>query len=157
EPSMLPKPGIYYFPWEVSAGHVPDGGSLRTFGRLSVYDMAQSRVTLQAQHGSEQHHVIVCTKSVEPFQAQVGSLYLVLGELEHQKGGSPLVKARVLTCVEGMSLPLLEQAIRAQRLHQRARAGGQQEEAAPGRESTGLAGTVEAQASLSDRPSEAGQ
>nr|KAF6417421.1 TEN1 subunit of CST complex [Molossus molossus] len=29
----LPKPGIYYFPWEVSAGQVPDGGTLRTFGR----------------------------------------------------------------------------------------------------------------------------
>lgn len=33
EPMTLPKPGIYYFPWEVSAGQVPDGGTLRTFGR----------------------------------------------------------------------------------------------------------------------------
>ena len=30
---MLPKPGIYFFPWEVSAGQVPDGDTLRTFGR----------------------------------------------------------------------------------------------------------------------------
>ncbi|XP_050620314.1 cyclin-dependent kinase 3 isoform X1 [Macaca thibetana thibetana] len=30
---MLPKPGTYYLPWEVSAGQVPDGGTLRTFGR----------------------------------------------------------------------------------------------------------------------------
>lgn len=118
----LPKPGIYYFPWEVSAGQAPDGGALRTFGRLSLYDMTKSRATLTAQHGSEQHQVLVCTKLVEPFQAQVGSLYLVLGELEQQKGG-PVVSARVLTCVEGLHLPLLERAVREQRLHRRERGG----------------------------------
>lgn len=118
---MLPKPGIYYFPWEVSAGHVPDGGTLRTFGRLNFYDMAQSQVTLMANHRSEQYQVFVCTKLVEPFQAQVGSLYIVLGELEHQKEGCAVVKARVLTCVEGMNLHLLEQAIQEQRLYQQNR------------------------------------
>ncbi|XP_037349514.1 CST complex subunit TEN1 [Talpa occidentalis] len=154
---MLPTPGIYYFPWEVSAGHVPEGASLRTFGRLSVYDTAQSHVTLLAQHGPEQHLVHICTKLVEPFRAQVGSLYLVLGELEHQKGGEPLVKARVLTCVEGMNLPLLEQAIQAQRLHQRARASGQRDEAVPELKSTGHVGAVETQAPLNDSLSEAGE
>ncbi|XP_069849067.1 CST complex subunit TEN1 [Dipodomys merriami] len=114
---MLPKPGIYYLPWEVGAGLVPDGGTLRTFGRLCLYDMTQSRVTLRAQRGSDQHQVLVCTRLVEPFQAQVGSLYMVLGELEHQKDGGFLVKARVLTCVEGMNLPLLEKAIQEQRLY----------------------------------------
>ncbi|XP_006145837.1 CST complex subunit TEN1 isoform X3 [Tupaia chinensis] len=83
---MLPRPGVYYFPWEVSAGHVPDGGTLRTFGRLSLYDTVHSRATLTVQHGSEQHQVLVCTKLVEPFQAQVGALYVVLGELDQQKG-----------------------------------------------------------------------
>ncbi|KAL4687337.1 hypothetical protein H8959_019465 [Pygathrix nigripes] len=122
---MLPKPGTYYFPWEVSAGQVPDGGTLRTFGRLCLYDIIQSRVTLMAQHGSDQHQVLVCTKLVEPFHAQVGSLYIVLGELQHQQDGGSLVKARVLTCVEGMNLPLLEQAIREQRLYQQERGGGQ--------------------------------
>lgn len=130
---MLPKPGVYYFPWEVSAGHVPDGGTLRTFGRLNVYDMTQSQVTLTAHRGSERHQVLVCTKLVEPFQAQVGSLYIVLGELEHQKEGRSLVKARVLTCVEGMNLLLLEQAIREQRLYQQDRESSQQKMAAPGR------------------------
>lgn len=117
----LPKPGIYYFPWEVSAGQVPDGGTLRTFGRMCLYDMAQSRVTLTAQHRSHQHQILVCTKLVEPFQAQMGSLYTVLGELEHQKDGDSVVKARVLTCVEGLNLPLLEQAIADQRKYQRER------------------------------------
>lgn len=118
---MLPKPGIYYFPWEVSAGQVPDGSTLRTFGRLCLYDVTQSRVTLRAPHGSDQHQVLVCTKLVEPFQAQVGSLYVVLGELEHTEGGGSVVKARVLTCAEGINLPLLEQAIQEQRLYQQER------------------------------------
>uniref|UniRef100_A0A2K6T494 CST complex subunit TEN1 n=1 Tax=Saimiri boliviensis boliviensis TaxID=39432 RepID=A0A2K6T494_SAIBB len=93
--------------------------------RLCLYDMIQSRVTLTAQHGSSQHQVLVCTKLVEPFHAQVGSLYIVLGELQHQQAGGSVVKARVLTCVEGMNLPLLEQAIREQRLYQQERGGGQ--------------------------------
>uniref|UniRef100_A0A8D2JSC8 CST complex subunit TEN1 n=1 Tax=Sciurus vulgaris TaxID=55149 RepID=A0A8D2JSC8_SCIVU len=119
--TMLPKPGIYYFPWEVSAGQVPDGGTLRTFGRLCLYDVTQSRVTLRARHGSDQHQVLVCTKLVEPFQAQVGSLYVVLGELQREEDVGSVVKARVLTCVEGMNLPLLERAIQEQRLYQRER------------------------------------
>ncbi|XP_027374473.1 CST complex subunit TEN1 isoform X1 [Bos indicus x Bos taurus] len=122
---MLPKPGTYFFPWEVSAGQVPDGDTLRTFGRLCSYDMTQSQVTLMAQLRSDQHPILICTKLVEPFQAQLGSLYTVLGELEHQKDGSCVVKARVLTCVEGMNLPLLEQAIREQRLYQQERDSGQ--------------------------------
>lgn len=122
---MLPKPGIYYFPWEVSTGQVPDGGALRTFGRLCLYDITQSRVTLMAQHGSDQHQIIISTQWVEPFEAQVGSLYIVLGELERQKGGGSVVKARVLTCVEGVNLPLLEQAIKEQRMYERERASNQ--------------------------------
>ncbi|XP_069338968.1 CST complex subunit TEN1 isoform X2 [Eulemur rufifrons] len=128
---MLPKPGIYYLPWEVSAGQVPDGGTLRTFGRLCLYDVTQSRAKLTAQHDSDQHELLVCTKLVEPFQAQEGSLYVVLGELEPQEDGGPVVKARVLTCVEGMNLPLLEQAIQEQRRYQQERGGGPQEMAAP--------------------------
>ncbi|XP_004630264.2 CST complex subunit TEN1 [Octodon degus] len=123
---MLPNPGIYYLPWEVAAGHVPEGGALRTFGRLCLYDMLQSRVILTARHGSDQHQVLVCTRLVEPFQAQVGSLYMVLGDLERQDDGGSLVKARVLTCVEGMNLYKLEQAILKQRLYQQERENSSQ-------------------------------
>ncbi|XP_049626672.1 CST complex subunit TEN1 [Suncus etruscus] len=118
---MLPRPGTYYFPWEVSAGHVPEGSSLRTFGRLHLYDVNQSRVSLRAQRGSDQHQLLVCTELVEPFQAQLGSLYIVLGELDQQPDGVPLLKARVLICVEGLNLVLLEQAIQEQREYQQDR------------------------------------
>lgn len=113
---MLPKPGIYYFPWEVSDGQVPDGSPLRTFGRLCLYDMTRSLATLTAQHKSNQCQLRVCTRLVEPFEPHVDFLYMVLGELEHEEDGSSVVKARLLTCVEGMDLSLLEKAILEQRL-----------------------------------------
>lgn len=39
--------------------------------------------------------------------------------------GGSVVKARVLTCVEGMNLPLLEQAVREQRRYQEERDSSQ--------------------------------
>ncbi|KAM9119030.1 CST complex subunit TEN1 [Pangshura tecta] len=120
---MLPSPGVYYFPWEINSGSVTDGETLRTFGRLHCYDMVQSEAILTALHSSVQHQVYVCTKFVEPFQAQLGSLYVALGEIEQRDGKRPALKARVLMCVEGMNLPLLEQAIQEQRRYFQERQG----------------------------------
>lgn len=114
---MLPNPGIYYFPWEISDGRVPEGSTLRTFGRLYLYDMARSLVTLAAPQKPDQCQLLVCTNLVEPFEAHGNFLYMVLGELERMEGGAFVVRARLLTCVEGMDLPLLEKAILEQRLH----------------------------------------
>ncbi|NXD00021.1 TEN1L protein, partial [Certhia brachydactyla] len=112
---MLPSAGVYYFLWEIN-NSVPEGKTLRTFGRLCCYDLARSEAILIMQHNSAQYQVCVDTKFVEPFQAQVGSFYMVLGEAEHrEETSSPVVKARILTCVEGMNVPLLEQAIQEQR------------------------------------------
>ncbi|KAM8797089.1 CST complex subunit TEN1 [Eudromia elegans] len=111
---MLPDAAVYYFPWEINSS-VAEGEALRTFGRLSCYDLARSEAILTARHRAAQHRVCVDTTFVEPFQAQLGALYVVLGEVEHREGEGPVVKARILTCVEGMNLPLLEQAIQEQR------------------------------------------
>ncbi|XP_027547747.1 CST complex subunit TEN1 isoform X2 [Neopelma chrysocephalum] len=112
---MLPSAGVYYFPWEIN-NSVPEGEALRTFGRLCCYDLARSEAVLTAQHSSAQYQICVDTKFVEPFQAQLGSFYIVLGEAEYrEETSSPVVKARILTCVEGMNVPLLEQAIQEQR------------------------------------------
>ncbi|NXH15916.1 TEN1L protein, partial [Bucco capensis] len=111
---MLPSAGVYYFPWEINSS-VPEGEALRTFGRLCHYDLAGSEAILTARHSSAQYRVCVNTKFVEPFQAQLGSYYMVLGEVEHREGEGPVVKARILTCVEGMNVPLLEEAIKKQR------------------------------------------
>ncbi|XP_048347999.1 CST complex subunit TEN1 isoform X1 [Sphaerodactylus townsendi] len=111
----LPDAAKYYFPWEVNLASVPEGQALRTFGRLYSYDLVNSEAILTAQHNSVQHHISVCTKFVEPFQAQLGSLYIVLGETELGNGEKITLKARVFTCVEGMNLQLLEKAILEQR------------------------------------------
>ncbi|XP_027763375.1 CST complex subunit TEN1 isoform X3 [Empidonax traillii] len=112
---MVPSAGVYYFPWEINSS-VPEGEALRTFGRLYCYDLTRSEAVLTAQHSSAQYQVCVNTKLVEPFQAQLGSFYIVLGEAEYrEETSSPVVKARILTCVEGMNVPLLEQAIQEQR------------------------------------------
>ncbi|NXQ96776.1 TEN1L protein, partial [Sagittarius serpentarius] len=111
---MLPSAGVYYFPWEINSS-VPEGEVLRTFGRLCCYDLARSEAVLTAQHCSTQYQVCVDTKFVEPFQAQLGSRYMVLGEVEHREGEVPVVKARILTCMEGVNVPLLERAIQEQR------------------------------------------
>ncbi|XP_009092701.1 CST complex subunit TEN1 isoform X2 [Serinus canaria] len=112
---MLPSAGVYYFPWEINSS-VPEGKTLRTFGRLCCYDLARSEAILTTQHNSAQYQVCVDTKFVEPFQAQVGSSYMVLGEAEYrEETSSPVVKARILICVEGMNVALLEQAIQEQR------------------------------------------
>uniref|UniRef100_A0A8D0GSJ5 CST complex subunit TEN1 n=1 Tax=Sphenodon punctatus TaxID=8508 RepID=A0A8D0GSJ5_SPHPU len=113
---MLPAPGVYYFPWEVNS--VSEGKTLRTFGRLHSYDLVRSEAVLTALRSSVQHRLRVCTAFVEPFQAQLGSLYVALGETE-----GPVIKARVLTCVEGMNLPLLEKAIQEQRKYFQERQG----------------------------------
>ncbi|XP_059720367.1 CST complex subunit TEN1 isoform X2 [Haemorhous mexicanus] len=82
---MLPSAGVYYFPWEINSS-VPEGKTLRTFGRLCCYDLARSEAILTMQHNSAQYQVCVDTKFVEPFQAQVGSSYMVLGEAEYREG-----------------------------------------------------------------------
>ncbi|XP_061472233.1 CST complex subunit TEN1 [Rhineura floridana] len=112
---MLPDAGTYHFPWEINSASVPEGKSLRTFGRLYSYDVVSSQATLTVQHTSVQHCIRVCTKFVEPFQAQLGALYIVLGETECKDGKEMVLKARVFTCVEGINLQLLEKAIKEQR------------------------------------------
>ncbi|XP_069056302.1 CST complex subunit TEN1 isoform X2 [Pleurodeles waltl] len=112
---MLPAASAHTFLWEISLGLVPNGGTVRTFGRLSSYNLAESRATLTAQHDSTQQQIFVGTNLVEPWCAQVGSLYMALGEVELPEGGLPVLQARVLTCVDGIDLPLLERAVLEQR------------------------------------------
>ncbi|XP_062979298.1 CST complex subunit TEN1 [Elgaria multicarinata webbii] len=112
---MLPAAGTYHFPWEINSASVSEGMTLRTFGRLHSYDLVCSQATLTAQHASVQYCCRVCTKFVEPFQALLGSQYIVLGEAEYEEGEEIVLKARVFTCVEGINLQLLEKAIEEQR------------------------------------------
>ncbi|XP_053308873.1 CST complex subunit TEN1 [Spea bombifrons] len=110
---MLPSAAQYHFLWEIGSGKVPIGATVRTFGRLSAYDLARSEATITAQHACVQHQLQVRTSFVEPFSAQLGSYYLVLGELEGDS--APVLCPRLMICVEGADLSLLQQAVEEQR------------------------------------------
>ncbi|MBN3314218.1 TEN1L protein, partial [Atractosteus spatula] len=120
---MLPAPGVFHFPWEISSGEVREGMSVRTYGRLKSYSAELSEAVLCSQHGSTRHQVTIHTGFVEPFQAIAGAQYLVLGELESRGGGALMVRARVLNCVDGVNVALLQRAVVEQRNYLRERDG----------------------------------
>ncbi|KAK6300365.1 hypothetical protein J4Q44_G00284630 [Coregonus suidteri] len=119
---MLPAPAVFHFPWEVNSGAVKEGGSVRTFGRLVSYQPEESKATLSAQNAATQHQVVVQTTFVEPFEPIIGAQYLVVGEIENSEGGDGvMVRARVLNCVDGVNLALLQRAVNEQRSYFRER------------------------------------
>lgn len=71
--------------------------------------------TLSVQHSSKDHCVVVHTLFVEPFDAIIGAQYMVLGELEKMEGVGAVVRARVLNCVDGINVALLQKAVNDQR------------------------------------------
>ncbi|XP_006787563.1 CST complex subunit TEN1 [Neolamprologus brichardi] len=112
---MLPLAAVFHFPWEINSGSVEEGQSVRTFGRLVCYQPEESRATLSAQHASKEHRVVVHTLFVEPFNPIIGAQYIVLGEIENDERVGAMVRARVLNCVDGVNIALLEKAITEQR------------------------------------------
>lgn len=121
---MLPAPAQYHYVWEISSGDVPVGSTVRTFGRLSSYDSARSEALLTAHHSAAQYTLRLNTRFVEPFSAQLGSYYLALGELDSgELDEAQLVLCpRLLTCIEGVDLSLLQNAVEEQRRYFRERA-----------------------------------
>ncbi|XP_060918776.1 CST complex subunit TEN1 [Labrus mixtus] len=113
--AMLPAAAVFYFPWEVNNGAAKEGESVRTFGRLASYRPEESRATLSAQHASKQHQMVVHTLYVEPFDPIIGAQYIVLGEIENAEDVGVMVRARVLNCVDGVNIALLQRAINEQR------------------------------------------
>nr|XP_046265715.1 CST complex subunit TEN1 [Scatophagus argus] len=112
---MLPAAAVFRFPWEVNSGEVQEGDSVRILGRLVCYQPEESRATLSSQHASKEHHVIIHTLFVEPFNPIIGAHYLVLGDIENADGVGVMVRARVLNCVDGVNVALLQKAINEQR------------------------------------------
>ncbi|XP_056406308.1 CST complex subunit TEN1 isoform X2 [Hyla sarda] len=112
---MLPAPAQFHYVWEISSGNVTAGSTVRTFGRLSLYDPARSEAMLTAYHSATQHKLCLNTRFVEPFSAQIGSYYLALGELDSMDEKNLVLYARLLTCIEGVDLSLLQNAVEEQR------------------------------------------
>ncbi|XP_048418174.1 CST complex subunit TEN1 isoform X3 [Stegostoma tigrinum] len=79
---MLPQAGEFHFLWEICSGGVEEGNAVRTFGRLTTYDARISEAILSVHHSSTDYQLRVRTSLVEPFEARIGSEYMVLGEIE---------------------------------------------------------------------------
>uniref|UniRef100_A0A4W4E7W3 CST complex subunit TEN1 n=1 Tax=Electrophorus electricus TaxID=8005 RepID=A0A4W4E7W3_ELEEL len=128
---MLPAHATFYFPWEIRTDAIKDGTSLRTCWvfqrdpsapflcaqtlRLASYLPEESRAVLTCVRASVQHQVSVRTTFVEPFHPVIGAQYIVLGETEKAEGGDAILHARVLTCVDGVDVALLQKAVDEQR------------------------------------------
>ncbi|KAM9296091.1 CST complex subunit TEN1 [Gastrophryne carolinensis] len=112
---MLPAAAAYQFLWDISSGKVSAGSSVRTFGRLSCYDSVQSEAVLTAIRSTAQHSLRVNTRFVEPFSARLGSYHMAVGELEAVDDEHLVLNARLLTCIEGADISLLQYAIEEQR------------------------------------------
>ncbi|XP_067826953.1 CST complex subunit TEN1 [Heptranchias perlo] len=120
---MLPQAGVFRFLWEICSGEVEEGSALRTFGRLTNYDARISEAILFVHHNSIGYQLRVCTSLVEPFEARIGSEYIVLGEMETTAGNVPVIQARLLMDADGMNFPLLEHAVQEQRKYFQQRDG----------------------------------
>ncbi|XP_029006557.1 CST complex subunit TEN1 [Betta splendens] len=129
---MLPAAAVFHFPWEINSGAVKDGESVRTFGRLVCYQPEESRATLSAHHAANEHTVVIHTLFVEPFNPILGAQYLVLGEIENAEEVDVRVQARVLNCIDGVNVALLQKAINEQRSFFRERECTQDGVAQPG-------------------------
>ncbi|KAL2087221.1 hypothetical protein ACEWY4_018280 [Coilia grayii] len=112
---MLPATAVYHFPWEFQSRAIAEGTSVRTFGRLTCYLPEESKAFLTSHHVSVKYQVSVQTSYVEPFNPILGALYIVLGETENTEEGGVMLRARVMNCVDGVDLALLQKAINDQR------------------------------------------
>ncbi|XP_041030530.1 CST complex subunit TEN1 isoform X1 [Carcharodon carcharias] len=112
---MLPQAGEIHFLWEICSGEVEEGSALRTFGRLTTYDATISEAIFSVHHNLIDYQLRVRTSLVEPFEARVGSEYMVLGEMETTPGNIPVIQARLLMEADGVNLLLLERAVQEQR------------------------------------------
>ncbi|XP_059494959.1 CST complex subunit TEN1 isoform X2 [Stegostoma tigrinum] len=103
-----------------SRGFLP-AGSL-SIQRLTTYDARISEAILSVHHSSTDYQLRVRTSLVEPFEARIGSEYMVLGEIETSAGNIPVIQARLLMDADGVNLPLLERAVQEQRKYFQQRA-----------------------------------
>ncbi|XP_060702844.1 CST complex subunit TEN1 isoform X2 [Hemiscyllium ocellatum] len=87
----------------------------RSVDRLTTYDARISEAILSVHRNSIDYQLQVRTSLVEPFEARIGSEYMVLGEIETAAGNIPVIQARLLMDADGVNLPLLERAVQEQR------------------------------------------
>ncbi|XP_052672692.1 CST complex subunit TEN1-like [Crassostrea angulata] len=106
----LPKCGSVQ---EISNALSTNQGSIKVTGRLIQHDCINRQATLCDPQTSAS--LCVDTSLTEPLEGSVGSLFQVIGEVEREDGGdTPIVRARIMRCVDGMDLLMYNRALRNQ-------------------------------------------
>ncbi|XP_048467083.1 CST complex subunit TEN1-like [Rhincodon typus] len=107
--------GEFHFLLEICSGELEEGNAVRTFGRLTTYDVRVSEAILSVHCNWMDYQLWIHTALVEPFGAHIRSELLVLGETETTAGNNPVTQAQLLMNADGVNLPLLKRAVEQQR------------------------------------------
>ena len=98
---------------------------LNSSHRLDQHDISNCRAKLVDP--KTQTFLVVDTTLVEPFAANIGSLFQFIGEMEVEHGKEedsttvPQLQARIVRCCDGLDLLMYEQALRTQREYLKSR------------------------------------
>ncbi|KAI8483039.1 Telomeric pathways with STn1 [Branchiostoma belcheri] len=95
-----------------------DGRAVRVMGKLETHDIVDCTAELsnveRAQKSSPHQELAVNTRLIEPFQARLGSIFQMVGEVEFTARG-PLLHARVVKCVDGIDTAVYYRVLDMQR------------------------------------------
>ncbi|XP_022320229.2 CST complex subunit TEN1-like [Crassostrea virginica] len=103
---------------EISSALSLDKQSVRITGRLTQHDCINRRAFLSDP--STRVSVCVDTTLTEPLGGVVGSQFQVIGRLE-QEDRSPVIRTRIMRCVDGLDLLMYDRVLKAQQQHLRSR------------------------------------
>lgn len=98
------------------------GQSVSVVGRLTMHEV--SECTAKLADPSTKSDMLINTTLIEPFEARVGSLFHLIGEIESSNDDRVVLKARVVRCVDGLDLALYKKAIEGQRKYFELRSQG---------------------------------
>jgi len=99
--------------------YIFDQYRLRLYFRLDRHNCSQSKATLCDPQSSTS--LQLDTRLIEPFDARIGSLFQVIGELECGDTNQVVLKARVIRCVDGMDLIMYRRVVDSQRRYLKSR------------------------------------
>ncbi|XP_013420911.1 CST complex subunit TEN1 [Lingula anatina] len=109
----LPQPGEIVFLQELCRSDT-DKKSVRVIGRLTNHDFRACSAVITDV--TQTYTVKVDTTLIEPFNYMRDSLVQLIGEMERlDRSGDRILRARVVSIVDGMDMNLYQRVVQAQR------------------------------------------
>ncbi|XP_022109350.1 CST complex subunit TEN1-like [Acanthaster planci] len=91
------------------------GQHVRVMARLVSYDCIKGQAVVCSVERHCSHQLLVDTRLVEPFGGRVSSVFQILGEMDSLDNGQPVLRARVVRCVDGTDVAMYYKALETQR------------------------------------------